>query len=235
MKNSIGHIGHIATIKTKMARYVGIMYRLKRYLPLKARLQIFHSFVQSHLNYCSLLWGFAAKSHIEDIFRKQKMGLRAIMPGYINCRYKDGELPAHTKPYFKEYGILTIHGIIVKSALIFMHKIHHFPTLLPPSVRDTIPDNAPTVGSNHENCSLWLDTYGSTSYRPTLFYKGPLLAITEQNTKITTLTSLLSLNVYKKAVKALLIDLQTGSDDIDWPTFLLYNIPGLRRSNRITN
>ncbi len=48
----------------KMARYIGVMYKLKKYLPLEARLQIYHSFVQSHLNYCSLVWGFAAKSHI---------------------------------------------------------------------------------------------------------------------------------------------------------------------------
>ena len=49
---------HIATIKTKMSRYVGIMYKLKQRLPLKARVQIYHSFVQSHLNYCCLVWGF---------------------------------------------------------------------------------------------------------------------------------------------------------------------------------
>ncbi len=63
---------HIATIKAKMSRYVGIMYKLKRHLPFQARLQIFHSLVQSHLNFCNLVWGFAAKNHIDGLFRKQK-------------------------------------------------------------------------------------------------------------------------------------------------------------------
>ena len=63
---------HIAAMKMKMARYVGVMYKIKRYLPLQARLQIYHSFVQSHLNFCSLVWGFASKSLIEGLFSKQK-------------------------------------------------------------------------------------------------------------------------------------------------------------------
>ena len=63
---------HIAAVRLKMIRYVGIMYKIKNKIPLKARLQIYHSFVQSHLNYCSLVWGFAAKSLIESLFSKQK-------------------------------------------------------------------------------------------------------------------------------------------------------------------
>ena len=227
---------HIATIKTKMARYVGIMYKLKNHLPLQARLQIYHSFVQSHLNYCSLIWGFASKSLIEGIFRKQKMGLRAVIPGYINYRYRDGEPPAHTKASFKTYDILTIHSIIVKNALIFMHKIRHFPNMLPISVKNTIADNAPIIaGSNHEDNNSWYESYGITSYKSTVFYKGPLLAISEHNTTATTLASLISLNVYKREVKCLLTDLQNQGGGEEWPNFLLYNIPGLRRSQRMRN
>ena len=36
---------HISAMKMKMARYIGVMYKLKKYLPLEARLQIYHSFV----------------------------------------------------------------------------------------------------------------------------------------------------------------------------------------------
>ena len=82
--NKLNWSQHISAMKMKMARYIGVMYKLKKYLPLEARLQIYHSFVQSHLNYCSLVWGFAAKSHIETLFVKQKMGLRAILPGFVN-------------------------------------------------------------------------------------------------------------------------------------------------------
>ena len=81
---SLNWTKHIKTIQSKMARYIGIMYKLKKLLPLRARLQIYHSFVQSHINYCSLVWGFCCRSNIEVLHSKQKKGIRAVMPGYVN-------------------------------------------------------------------------------------------------------------------------------------------------------
>ena len=63
---------HVKTVLSKMSRYVGVLYKIKKLLPLKARLQVYHSFVQSHINFCSLVWGFSCKSNIEAIFCKQK-------------------------------------------------------------------------------------------------------------------------------------------------------------------
>ena len=57
---------HITALKTKMCRYIGVMYKLKFLIPIKVRLLFYHSFVQSHLNFCSLIWGFAAKSFIKE-------------------------------------------------------------------------------------------------------------------------------------------------------------------------
>ena len=78
------------------------------------------------------------------------------MSGFVSYFYNDGKLPAHTKSCFYEYGILRIHGIIVKNAVLFMYKVKHFLGSLPPSIRETVPDNAPTIGSDHDNCSAWL-------------------------------------------------------------------------------
>ena len=82
---------------------------------------------------------FAAKSNIKLLFRNQKKVMRAVMPGFVNYFYKEGKIPAHTKTSFYSYGILTIFGIIMKNALLFMHKVNHFPSSLPPSIRETIP------------------------------------------------------------------------------------------------
>ena len=63
---------HIKALKVKMACYVGIMYRIRTHLPLSVRVQIYHSFVQSHLNFCSLVWDFAARAHINFLSAQQK-------------------------------------------------------------------------------------------------------------------------------------------------------------------
>ena len=37
---------HIHAVRASLNRYMGIMFKIKRHLPLEVRLQIYHSFVQ---------------------------------------------------------------------------------------------------------------------------------------------------------------------------------------------
>ena len=228
---------HIAAIKTKMSRYVGIMYKLKGVLPIQARKQIFHSFVQSHLNYCSLIWGFSSKSNIEALFAGQKKGIRAVMSGKVNYFYKNGNLPTHTKPAFNELSIMTVHNIIVQNALLFMNKISNFPSAIPISVRETIDTNAPTHGSTYNTSHEWLDKFSYNTSRNTVFFKGPLLKIDpELSQPLLWLTSLISTKALKNNVHRALLDIQKRGNNCEWQSgnFILYNVRGLRRSARST-
>ena len=223
---------HIKAVKTKMSRFIGVMYKIKRKLPIKARLQIFNSLVQSQLNFCSLVWGFAAKSHIDSLFTKQKQGIRAIMTGYVNYRYQDGKPPDHTKSAFMEHEILTVHGVIVKNALILMHKIKNMPSKLPKSIRELFPSYMPEHGTSHDENARWLAEYGESYIRNSVFYKGPMLAVTKHNIEITCPSSIFSQSIYKKSAKRILLNLQNLGTGDEWPPFLLHNIPGLRKSTR---
>ena len=226
---------HIKTIQTKMARYIGLMYKLKSQLPLKVRIQIFHSFVQSHINYCSLVWGFSAKTNIDSLFRAQKKGMRAVVPGFINYRYRsDGTLPGHTKSHFAKYDILTIQNVIVLNALVFVHKTRHFPLDLPRSVRKTIAENSPLPGATHESSNEWLQNLSSYLYTRSVFYKGPLLSVIPEISELVTSPTLLNAKIYKKDVRKALVKYQSSGDAEEWQSgnFLLFNIPGLRKSPR---
>ena len=225
-------VKHINAVKMKMSRFIGILYKLKKQLPIQARLQIFQSFIQSHLNYCSLVWGFASKSHIDTLFAKQKQGIRAVMTGYVNYRFKDGKPPDHTKPAFELHNILTVHGIITRNTLILMHKLKYMPSLLPKSITQLFPENIPQYGTYYDENRDWLTTYSQQFFRTSIFFKGPLLAITEHNLQMTIPSSLFSINIYKRSVKEVLVKLQSTGDEDTWPHFLLHNIPGLRKSTR---
>ena len=158
--------------------------------------------------------------------------MRAIMPGYVNYYYKDGKLPAHTKASFADFGIITVHGLITNNALLFMHKIRNFPLLLPQSIKTMIPQNAPTFISNEDSNLSWFNKYGLSKFKSSIFYKGPLLALSELNSEITTPSSLLSINIYKSNLKRMIMNEQSQGEPDTWPEFILHNTPGLRVSKR---
>ena len=222
-----------------MSRYIGIMYRIKALIPLEVRLQIYHSFIQSHLNYCSLVWGFSNKSYIDSLFAQQKKGMRAIMPGYVRCSYKDGTLPTGTKNSFNNLSVLTVHGIVTCNAINFMNKILNFPSQLPKAVRDTIPSSVPSrtltaPGSQPVILSSWSDVYNTHVYRNSLFFKGPLLYLDPEANEIFNPVSCQSTKAFRKQCKRVILKLQNGGEPNDWSTntFLLQSVNGPRRSNR---
>ena len=114
-----------------------------------------------------------------------------------------------------------------------MHKLKSMPHLLPRSIKELFPDNIPKFGSSYEENAEWLSIYSGLNLRPSIFYKGPILAITEQNVLITCPSSIFSLSIYKKSAKRVLLNLQSDGISEEWPTFLLNNLPGLRKSARL--
>ena len=232
--DSLSWSRHVKTVISKMSKYVGIMYKIKKLLPLNVRLQVYHSFIQSHINYCSLVWGFCCKSNIEAIFSKQKKGLRAVIPGFINYKFrvKDGSLPGHTKPYFSEYKILTVHSIIALNAFLLIHKIRNFPSLIPLSIRSTFSEDSPVSGSTQETCEEWLKTYNTHIYRKSVFFKGPMLNATSSITTTFIPDSFFTAKALRANLKRSILDLQSSGDINEWQNenFILSHITGLRKS-----
>ena len=58
------------------------MYKIGDHFTAETRLEIYHSFV--HSNYCSLVWKFAAKSHIDSVYNKKKSGIRLVALAQIS-------------------------------------------------------------------------------------------------------------------------------------------------------
>ena len=103
-----------------------------------------------------------------------------------------------------------------------MHKIRNVPTLLPKSIREIIPNNAPTQKSAHENCALWLEIYENAGpyYRTSVFHEGPLVAISPDSESKFDPACLASINIYKNSVKKYLLSLQSQVEDDEWPVLI---------------
>ena len=206
---------------------------MKKILPLSARKNIFHSFVQSHLNYCSLVWGLGAKSSIEPLFNEQKKAIRTLMPGY-NCNYyKNGLAPCHTKQFFKEHAILSIHSLILTKVLLFMHKIHNFGQGLPSAVINTISADAPKYGNTNELCTEWFANHSTQKMRNALFFKGPLFYLKYFPEILQNRNHNINIS-FKAGVRSFVFDIQSEGrpNTLEGLNMPLYYCPGLPRINR---
>ena len=225
---------HIHTLKSKMSKYIGVMCKLKFQIPLKARLLVYNSLVQSHLNFCSSIWGFAAKSNIDKLLTVQKKAIRSVMPGFVQYFYKDGITPAHTKPAFKEYNILTVQSLIAKNALLLMTKIIKFQSTLPKSICDIFKEFSIELEQISDIPNTWLDKYNTNNYRNSIFFKAPMLYLDYRSLNVDEIPQCETINPHKRFVKKVLLEYQSSGDTNEWESSnnILINISGPRSSKR---
>ena len=100
---------HSTKIANKISRTLGIMNRLKRYLPFSALKLIYDSLILSHLQFGITYWGF----EWNRIFKLQKQALRIM----TNNKYN-----AHTEPLFKELKMLKVSDILNVQCMKFWYK-----------------------------------------------------------------------------------------------------------------
>ena len=116
------HIKHLAT---KVSRNAGILYKLKGLVPNSTLKTIFNSFIQSHLNYCSVVWGLQSQNSLTALFAAQKKAIRTTDNQFHNYFYdkNTGNTPSHTKDIYNRLNLLTLSNLIGKNSLCMMHKI----------------------------------------------------------------------------------------------------------------
>ena len=100
---------HTDKVANKISKYMGVLCRLKRYLPSNILRMIYCSMIQSHLSYCILAWGYEN----QRIVKLQKKIVRII---------SDAKYNAHTEPLFKSLQLLKIDDLFRLSCLDFYYK-----------------------------------------------------------------------------------------------------------------
>ena len=98
---------HINKISTKISRVIGILCKMKNFMP---------PFIVPHLTYGILVWG----SNTSYLFKLQKKAIRTITKSKYN---------EHTEPLFKMLNLLKIQDLFKLTVLKFYYNKCH--TLLP--------------------------------------------------------------------------------------------------------
>ena len=69
----------ISNISKKISRSIGIMYKLRPFLPLKVMRNVYYSLIYSHIIYAIEAWGSACKTELGKILILQKRAMRLMI------------------------------------------------------------------------------------------------------------------------------------------------------------
>ena len=102
LDNKLSWNAHIKYISKKISKSLSILKMLKSTFPCRILKSLYYSFVYPYFSYCNLIWGGAAKSHLESLVLLQKKCIRNISKvGYLDS----------TVPLFSEQKILNVGQI----------------------------------------------------------------------------------------------------------------------------
>ena len=106
---------HIDCIAKTISRNIGVMNKLKYYIPTRILHTLYCSLVSPYLNYAILIWGNTCKSYLDKIVKLQKWAIRTV----ARSNYR-----SHAAPLFANYNILTVTDMYTLELGSFMFKYH---------------------------------------------------------------------------------------------------------------
>ena len=91
---------HIDAISETTLRNIGMLSKMKHYVPEYILHSLYCTLVLPYINYGILIWGNTCKTYLDKIFKWQKWAIRTISHEYYR---------SHTGPLFNKHNILNPH------------------------------------------------------------------------------------------------------------------------------
>ena len=104
---------HINEINKKISKNIGVIYRLKEYVPNSTLIAVYRSIIECYLNYSNLVFGNCFLAHISSLFISQKKAVRIIT---------NNPPLTHTNPLFLDLKILKVSDLYKYNLAIYMYK-----------------------------------------------------------------------------------------------------------------
>ena len=114
--NKLNWKQHIQHIHSKLSKAIGIISKVRYYAPQNIPIKLYHSFVQSHIDYNILNWSSTPSTNLECIRLKIKKAIRIIT---FKNKYE------HTCNLFKELKLLPLDTVIKHKQAVFMWKLQN--------------------------------------------------------------------------------------------------------------
>ena len=104
---------HIDGITKTISRNIGMIDKLKFFIPERILRTLYCTLVLPYINYGILIWGKACKTYLEKIHKLQKWAVRIIS----NSHYR-----SHSAPLFQKHNILNVYDSYKLELGVFMYQ-----------------------------------------------------------------------------------------------------------------
>ena len=113
---------HIDAISKTMSRNIGIINKLKHFVPKRILLSLYYTLVMPYLNYGILAWGNSCKTYLNKLLKLQKRAVRHI----CKTSFRHSSIPL-----FRDLHILNVYNMYNLELGVFMYKysIDDLPTI----------------------------------------------------------------------------------------------------------
>ena len=146
--NKLNSAAHIAHVKSKISKCVGILMKARPCFTRKCLLDLYYLFAYPYLIlvYCVKLWGHAADRLLHPLYLVQKKIVRIITFSTIL---------AHTAPIFRKLRLVLLCKTVLQRTSVFMHKLMN--NMLPITINSLVIRNNDihhyNTRQNHHLCS----------------------------------------------------------------------------------
>ena len=134
---------HIDYLASKLKSCIGVLNRIKDYIPTSQHKILYHTLFESHLSYGITVWGGASQKQIDSLFILQKRCIRIMfgdkdkyLEKFKTCARSRPHLNQklgsafytreHTKPIFSSNSILTAQNLYCYYSLVEIFKVLKF-------------------------------------------------------------------------------------------------------------
>ena len=111
-------IQHIAYVKNKVAKGIGIMFKARTYLDRRSLINLYNAYIYPYLIYCVESWGNAPKCHLDQLYilHKKRIIRLITFSNYNQAAYMPSEY------IFRELQVLPLYYLVQNR----ISEIHDF-------------------------------------------------------------------------------------------------------------
>lgn len=190
---------HIDHIVIKISRAIGLISKLRHFVPKHTLINIYRSLIAPYLSYGLIVWGQACKSYLDKLLKLQKRVLRFI---YFSDHNQ------HAIPLFSDAGILPLQFSYYELAANLMFDIRR--RNAPRNIRDLFEDIS-NIHSYNTRSSASNNFYTQSSRLSIQLNSFSRIGTTIWNEMPLTLRNLSKYN-FKRKIKRKLFDILTSDD-----------------------